>query len=48
MLKELSNTELRLELAEAESERAKTWNGSWRKKNRVRDITRELLERGAF
>ena len=47
-LRELSACELRLELAEAEATRVTTWVGSARKKNRIRAVTRELIERGSF
>lgn len=47
-LTELSNTELRLELAEATEHRVTTWKGRFIKQDRIEAITRELLERGAF
>lgn len=44
----LSGTELRLDLAEAQYERPKTLVGITRKKNRIREITAELVRRGSF
>lgn len=43
-----SAAELRLDLAEAEYERAKSWAGSWRRKNLIDAITAELVRRGSF
>jgi hypothetical protein len=47
-LRDLSGVELRLELAEAEAERVKSWRASWLKKDRIAAITGELVERGSF
>ena len=47
-LSALSSCELRLELAEAEASKVTTWKGSFQKKDRIAEITRELIERGAF
>jgi hypothetical protein len=47
-MKTLSNAELRIELACAEAERPTTIVGQCRKKNRIRDFTEALVERGAF
>lgn len=47
-LRELSSCELRLELAEAEAERPKTIVAACRKKNRIRAVLAELIERGSF
>ena len=44
----LSNAELRLELAEAQSQKVTSWRGSFLKKDRIRDLTNELVKRGAF
>lgn len=44
----LSSAELRLELAEAESERPRTIKASIIKRDRIKAVTRELIERGAF
>lgn len=48
MFDHLSSVELRLELVEAEYQRPRTIVAICRRKNRIRDITRELVERGAF
>lgn len=48
MLSDLSNAELRLDLAEAEAERPRTIVASCRRKNRLEALTAELLRRGAF
>jgi hypothetical protein len=45
---ELSATELRLELAEAEYTRATTWKGVHLRQDRIAAVTRELIDRGAF
>lgn len=45
---DLSSAELRLELAEAEYERPKTLRAIVLKKNRIRAITAELVQRGSF
>jgi hypothetical protein len=45
---QLSNAELRLELAEAEALRPATIVGQCRKKNRIEALTAELLNKGAF
>jgi hypothetical protein len=45
---EMSSTELRLELAEAEGTRVTSWRGSFLRKDRIAAITRELIDRGAF
>lgn len=45
---DLSSVELRLELAEAEASRPATLRGICLKRNRIRDVTAELCERGAF
>lgn len=45
---EMSSAELRLEIAELEYERARSWNGIWRKQNRLNEVTAELLRRGSF
>jgi hypothetical protein len=47
-LEDLSSCELRLELAEAEQSRSKTWKGRAAKKDRIAAITVELVERGTF
>lgn len=47
-LRERSSAELRLDLAEAEYERARSWNGSWKRKNLIAAITAELVARGSF
>jgi hypothetical protein len=47
-LNELSNVELRLELAEAEYQRPKTLKGICQKRNRIAAVTALLVERGAF
>lgn len=48
MFHDLSNAELRLDLAEAEAVRPATIRGVCLKKNRKAAITAELLRRGAF
>jgi len=48
MFNHLSSAELRLDLAEAEAERPKTIRGCVLKKNRIRDLTHELVQRGSF
>lgn len=48
MFDDLSNTELRLELAEAEYERPTTIKGIMLKRGRIQRILDELLRRGAF
>lgn len=48
MFDHLSSCELRLELAEAVADRPKTIRGITLKKNRIRAVTKELVERGAF
>ena len=47
-LEEMSSAELRLELAEIEYERARSWNGIARKDNRRDAVVAELLKRGSF
>ena len=47
-LSELSNVELRLELAEAEYERPNSLRATILKQDRIKQITAELLGRGAF
>ncbi len=47
-LTKLSDTELRLELAEAEEEAVKTWKGGFLKKDRIQRVLDELLRRGAY
>lgn len=47
-LEAMSGTELRLELAEIEYERAKAWNGIFRKQSQLNAVTAELLKRGSF
>lgn len=44
----LSSVELRLELAEALAERARTWKGRFAKQDRIAALTRELIDRGSF
>lgn len=45
---DLSGAELRLDLAEAQAERPTTLRASCLKKNRIRDLTAELVRRGAY
>jgi hypothetical protein len=47
-LSDLTSAELRLELAEAEASRSRTIRAKFARKDRIRDITRELVARGAF
>jgi hypothetical protein len=47
-LRDLSGAELRLELAEAEAERPRSWRGSWLKKDRIAAATAALVEKGCF
>lgn len=47
-LAELSACELRLALAEAEAEHPRSWKGIWLKRDRIRDLTQELVRRGSF
>jgi hypothetical protein len=47
-INELSNTELRLALAEQEQTRPKTIVAICRRKNAVQSITNELVNRGAY
>lgn len=44
----LSSVELRLDLAEAQYERPGTLRGIVLKRNRIRDLTGELVRRGSF
>lgn len=48
MLYELSSAELRLDLAEAQSQRPATIKAACFKKSRIRDLTAELVRRGSF
>jgi hypothetical protein len=48
MFNHLSSTELRLDLAEAEATKAKTLRAISLKRNRISEITNELLKRGAY
>jgi hypothetical protein len=45
---DLSSAELRLDLAEAVASRPRTWREVWLKKDRIRDLTNELIKRGSF
>ena len=45
---DLSNTELRLELAAAEAEKPRSWKASFIKRDRIAAITQELVKRGAY
>jgi hypothetical protein len=45
---DLTSVELRLDLAEAEAFRPATLRAITLKRNRIRDLTRELVERGSF
>lgn len=47
-LEAMSAAELRLELAGIEYERARSWNGIYRKRNQLNAVTAELLRRGSF
>jgi hypothetical protein len=47
-LRDLSGAELRLELAEAETIRVTTWKGRFLKRDRIKAVTAELLERGCY
>ena len=44
----LSSCELRLELAEAEASRSRTIKQSILRRDRIKSITHELIERGAY
>lgn len=44
----LSSAELRLDLAEALASDPRTIVAACRKRNRIRALTRELIERGSF
>jgi hypothetical protein len=44
----LSSAELRLELAEVEARRSRSWVAMTRKQNEINEITSELVQRGAF
>lgn len=47
-LTELSSAELRVELAHEEATKAKSWRGSYLRRDRIKAITRELIDRGSF
>lgn len=47
-LRDLSGAELRLELAEAEASRSRTIKAKLARRDRIKAITRELVERGCF
>lgn len=44
----MTSIELRLQLAEAQAHRPRTLREIWLKKDRIRDLTNELVQRGAF
>jgi hypothetical protein len=44
----LSGAELRLDLAAAEAEKPQTIRGIMLKRNKVRDLTQELVKRGCY
>jgi hypothetical protein len=47
-LQKMGSAELRLELAEAEYEKPKSWRASALKKDRIQLVLNELVKRGAY
>jgi hypothetical protein len=48
MFDHLSSCELRLELAEAEQRKPQTIKACIAKRNRIQELTHELVQRGSF